>query len=268
MNSITEHDGASVNSNGGFGPGEGLGTEAVVDGRATRWAEHRSARRLEMVREVRRVVHERGPDISMEEIAGALGTSKSILYRYFQDKTALQVAVGEYILGRARVRLAEAATSSRDPRRAVEAMVATYLETVDRSRNVFLFVNRPQQAASEGNLRIFVSQVEDLVASQISQLVEDEAVPSHRVRVWAAGVVGMVRAAAEEWVATPADARLSREDLGRDLAVMLWDGAHVLFTTRPSPTATPLPSAGATPSPATRPPATRPPAKRLEEKVQ
>jgi len=64
--------------------------------------------------------------------------------------------------------------------------------------------------------------------------VEDEAVPSHRVRVWAAGVVGMVRAAAEEWVATPADARLSREDLGRDLAVMLWDGAHALFSSTSS----------------------------------
>lgn len=264
MNSITEHGGVSVNSNGG------LDLASTPDGRATRWAEHRSARRLEMVREIRRVVHERGPDISMEEIAGALGTSKSILYRYFQDKTALQVALGEYILGRARVRLAEAATSSRDPRRAVEAMVATYLETVDRSRNVFLFVNRPQQAASEGNLRIFVAQVEDLVAGQISLLVEDEAVPSHRVRLWAAGVVGMVRSAAEEWVTAPAETRLGREDLGRDLAVMIWDGAHALFTTHPSPPAPPSPPAApatATLPSATPPSATPPSAARPEEKA-
>jgi AcrR family transcriptional regulator len=230
MYSITEHDGVFVNSNGDSGE---VGPVSA-DGRATRWAEHRAQRRLEMVREVRHVVHERGPDISMEEIAGALGTSKSILYRYFRDKTALQVALGEYILGRARTRLAEAATSSRDPRRAVEAMVDTYLETVDRSRNVFLFVNRPQQAASEGNLRVFVTQVEDLVASLVSTLVEDEAIPSHRVRLWAAGIVGMVRSAAEQWVGEPAPDRLTREELGRDLATLLWDGAHaVIAANRP-----------------------------------
>ena len=34
----------------------------------------------------------------MDEIAAAAGTSKSIVYRYFVDKTGLQMAVGEVVV--------------------------------------------------------------------------------------------------------------------------------------------------------------------------
>lgn len=196
-----------------------------MDGRTTRWKEHREARRDHLTREIRRVVHERGPDISMEEIATRLGTSKSILYRYFQDKTALQVALGDYILGRARAHLAEAARSSQEPRRAVEAMVETYLEIVERSRNVFLFINRPQTAASEGNLRTFVTQIESLVAEVLAPLVGEQPC-SPRMRVRAAAIVGLVRAGAEVWAtAAPAD-RIPRGDLAAELTALGWDGVR------------------------------------------
>ncbi len=234
MYSITRHDGDSVNSDAPpVVDVQWAGAEGaleMLDGRAARWQDHRSQRRLELVGQVRRVVHEQGPDISMEEIATRLGTSKSILYRYFRDKTALQVALGEYILSRARTRLAQASESSRDPRRAVEAMVATYLEIVSQSRNVFLFVNRPAQAAAEGNLRVFVSQVEDLVATTLARLLPPGSVAPARLRVWAAATVGLVRGAAEQWIATPAPERPSHQDLGADLTTMLWDGTHALLS--------------------------------------
>lgn len=182
-----------------------------------------------MIREIRRVVHEAGPDISMEEIASRLGTSKSILYRYFRDKTSLQLALGDFVLARARARLAEASHSSRDPRRAVEAMVATYLEIVERSSNVFLFINRPQQAAAAGSLRVFVTQVESLVAEIVAPLT-GERPQSPRVQLWAAAIVGLVRSAAELWIATPAADRSTRDQLGADLTTLVWDGAHALIT--------------------------------------
>lgn len=200
---------------------------AEVDGRASRWDEHREQRRLELVRQIRQIVHQHGPSLSMGEIASELGTSKSILYRYFKDKTALQVALGDYVLGRARGLLAAAASSNADPRQAIGAMVDTYLEVVERSRNVFLFVNRPQTAESERTLRVFVRQVEEIVNSMLAPMVAGTAAAA-RVNLWAAALVGLVRAAADDWVNSPPESRLPRAALAHDLSTIMWHGASEL----------------------------------------
>ena len=210
-------------------PARGTGTAPPRrDGRNERWDAHREERRLELVGEARRAVHDLGPDASMEEIAARLRTSKSVLYRYFGEKTTLQAAIGDYVLGRARSRLEAAARSTRDPRRSVEAMVVTYLETVARSHNVFLFVNRPQMAASEGNLRTFVSQVDDLVRDILTPLV-DPSTPPQQVVTWATALVGAARAAADRWIATPEEDRIPLADLAADLTTLVWDGTHTLI---------------------------------------
>lgn len=198
------------------------------DGRSTRWAEHRETRLLDLVRQIRTIIHEDGPELSMEEIAGRIGTSKSVLYRYFKDKTGLQVALGDYVLSRARARLTEAAELTENPRQSLTAMIETYLETVERSRNVFLYVNRPQQGASERTLRVFVRQIEEIVGNLLKSLVPE--VSPRRVELWAAAVVGLVRAAADDWMNTDEKIRIPREDLTKDLTTILWDGVKSLAT--------------------------------------
>lgn len=222
MYSITEHVEPSVNSK----ESELVDFDDLrnADGRSTRWAAHRAARRADMLHEIRTVIHESGPDLSMDEIAARLRTSKSVVYRYFGDKSRLQAALGEYILFRARTHIAEASRSSRDPRRAIASMVDTYLDIVARSRNVFVFVTRP---SSDGTLRTFIDQVEDLVAAVLRQVTDD--VDPVRLRLWAAAGVGLVRAASEEWTAADAATRPSREQLSADLTTMLWDGTHALI---------------------------------------
>lgn len=206
------------------------GTDAArVDGRTRRWEEHRQKRHEDLLRQVRRVVHQNGPDLSMEEIARHLGTSKSILYRYFKDKVALQSALGEYVLGRAGQRLSDAASTSRDPRRAIAAMVESYVEAVERSTNVFLFVNLPG-AATESHLSAFIGRVEEIVGEMLRTVTPET--PTARVAIWAAGIVGLVRSAVWDWVHMPDDGRPSRAELTSDLTSILWDGTHrVLRTT-------------------------------------
>lgn len=230
------------------------------DGRSTRWAGHRTSRREELVRAARRAVQHGGPDLSMDELAAAIGTSKSILYRYFTDKTGLQNAVGEEVLGRMRIALEEAAATAGGPRERISAMVAVYLEMVDRAPHVYTFVTRTEAASTAGALRGFVAEVADLVVDSLLPALRGEEPgdgPDNETlavaHVWAAGVVGLVRGAAERWIASRVDrpdergsaaitaeatartatpsgaegvlAEMSREEMTAHLANWLWDGA-------------------------------------------
>ncbi|MFD1716298.1 TetR family transcriptional regulator [Georgenia deserti] len=220
------------------------GEAPTVDGRTARWAGHRATRRAELVRAARRAVHDLGPDVSMDDIAGHMGTSKPILYRYFTDKTGLQVAVGQAVLGRMRAAIEDAAAAARGPRARIAAMVRVYLEMVDASPHVYAFVTRPEATARE--VRGFAGDVADLVVDALLPALtgdlDDGAAPARAevdpdtliaARLWAAGVVGLVRGAVDVWLGDRVDTAdpaapatdLDREALADHLTNWLWDGA-------------------------------------------
>lgn len=213
----------------------------VEDGRSTRWADHREARRAELVHVARRTVHHAGPDVSMEEIAAAAGTSKSIVYRYFTDKTGLQIAVAQAVVLQIQGALEGVLRVAPTPREGLRAMVAVYLEMIESSPNVYAFVTRDGSTESGGPLGHFLDSVTALVAAPFARgLTEDrdgrrtarrpEAGPDDLVagpagtsddhdasaaaeraaaeaarialaEAWAAGAVGFVRGAGERWLA-------------------------------------------------------------------
>src|SRR5690606_3467071 len=125
-------------------------TQAPVDGRSARWARHREERRAELLDVARHLIHEKGPDVTMEDIAAASGTSKSIVYRYFEDKAQLQRALGRSILSAMHAKLlAEMRTLEERvgrtpaPDERIHAMILAYVETAQRSPGVYRFVTRP-----------------------------------------------------------------------------------------------------------------------------
>jgi len=214
-----------------------------VDGRSTRWADHREARRAELVRTARRTVHHRGPDVSMEEIAIAAGTSKSIVYRYFTDKTGLQIAVAEAVVLQIQGALEGVLRVSPTPREGLRAMVAVYLEMIESSPNVYAFVTRNGSVESGGPLGHFLDSVTALVAAPFARgLTEehdgrarrpeastaDDAALAARVALaesWAAGAVGFVRGAGEWWLAHRDEpASPDREEITAQVAAWLWAG--------------------------------------------
>ncbi|MBT0994034.1 TetR family transcriptional regulator [Cellulomonas sp. DKR-3] len=145
----------------------------AVDGRSARWVDHREARRAELVRIARRTVHHRGPDVSMEEIATAAGTSKSIVYRYFSDKTGLQIAVAEAVVLQIQGALEGVLRVAPTPRDGLRAMVAVYLEMIESSPNVYAFVTRDGSVESGGPLGHFLDSVTHLVALPFARVLAD-----------------------------------------------------------------------------------------------
>jgi len=189
------------------------------DGRSTRWEDHREARRAELVRVARRVVHHEGPDVSMDDIATAAGTSKSIVYRYFTDKDGLQLAVAAAVVADIRDALDAAATGASTPRDALRGMVDTYLSMIESSPHVYAFVTRG------GSVGHFLDSVTELVADPfVRALGPVDGDDADWTRLWAAGAVGFVRGAGERWLAAADAPGADREDVATRVAAWLWAG--------------------------------------------
>ncbi|WP_010535329.1 TetR/AcrR family transcriptional regulator [Brachybacterium squillarum] len=169
-------------------------TQAPVDGRSARWAQHREQRRAELLDIARHLIHEQGPDVTMEDIAAASGTSKSIVYRYFADKAQLQQELGRSILATMHQRLLEElAALERDGQHPgaeerLHAMIRAYVATAQRSPGVYRFVTRPS-----AGLHHFLDSVARLVTTF---LPEDVPTP----HMWAQGAVGFVERSVEAWM--------------------------------------------------------------------
>ncbi|MGP5305343.1 TetR family transcriptional regulator [Brachybacterium alimentarium] len=183
-------------------------TQAPVDGRSARWARHREERRAELLDVARHLIHENGPDVTMEDIAAASGTSKSIVYRYFEDKATLQQALGRSILSAMHAKLLDEMRElesevGREPAadERIHAMIRAYVETAQRSPAVYRFVTRP----SDG-LNHFLNSVSRLVATFLS---DDVPAP----QIWAHGAVGFVEAAVDTWM-TELQQQAAQDDPG------------------------------------------------------
>lgn len=224
-------------------------SESGADGRSTRWADHREARRAEFVRVARRTVHHHGPDVSMEEIAVAAGTSKSIVYRYFADKTGLQIAVAEAVVLQIQGALEGVLRIAPTPRDGLRAMVAVYLEMIESSPHVYAFVTRDGSVESGGPLGHFLDSVTQLVAAPFLRGLTDESGTAVRpeprpdatpaggpaggpdatqralTEAWAAGAVGFVRGAGEWWLAhRDQPGNPDRETVTAQITAWLWAG--------------------------------------------
>ena len=172
----------------------------------------------------RHLIHERGPDVTMEDIAAASGTSKSIVYRYFEDKSHLQRDLGRSILQAMHDKLLEEMRVLEErmgrepaPEERIHAMIRAYVGTAQRSPGVYRFVTRP----SDG-LNHFLDSVTRIVTTFLPA-----GTPSPQI--WATGAVGFVERAVDTWMndleaADGASTTLTSDQLVTHLVTWLMKG--------------------------------------------
>lgn len=217
------------------------------DGRATRWEGHRRERRRELVNAAVRAIRAHGAGVGMDEIAAAAATSKTVFYRHFTDRTGLHQAIAERVdaqimagIGRAVARASAAVSSGPnpdiarvEPRDLIRASIDAYLELVEKDPEVYRFVTTsgPDRGPAAGDpAQIVANAVAVQIAALIAEALEARGSDPSPAPVWGHGMVGMVRAAADDWLRRRD--RMPRPVLTDLLTDLAWSGVSSALTPR------------------------------------
>jgi len=196
---------------------------AARDRRDSRWDEHRRARREQLVDATLAAVSKHGAGVGMDEIAAEAGTSKTVVYRHFADRSALHVAVCSRVAGQLLTKLREAMQSSSRPQQMAAAAIETYLAFLEADPEVYRFVVTPNPAGDSVDpvatlAELIGEQAATLMAVALEQAGRDPAAAG----AWGHGLVGLVRSAADWWLR--AEHSMLRSELAAHLTDLAWTG--------------------------------------------
>lgn len=220
----------------------------TTDGRHSRWDGHREQRRRELVEATLRAIRRSGASVGMEEIAAEAGTSKTVFYRHFQDRSGLYHAVTEHVdqlimrdvTAAVRPGLDRTQAWLGSPQDFLAAAIEAYLRLVEDDPEIYRFVmaapllsarERGTSEVAAGLTQQIGHQIGDLFSAALRHLDQD---PSP-AELWGHAVVGLVRAAADQWLAAGASASgTSRAEVTRQLTDLVWGGVSSAWRTSPA----------------------------------
>jgi AcrR family transcriptional regulator len=196
--------------------------EGVRDGRSTRWDPHRRERRLSIINAAIAAIEEHGPDVLTAQIADRAGVPRTHVYRHFEGKPALDLAVSTQVahqLGQTiRAGMAGGGTAMAIIRGAIDQ----HLAWVEQHPNLYRFLAqhsyrvRTDELGSAGDAKsVFAAELTALISAYMVALGLDTE-PAERVMV---GVVGLVDATAAWWLDR---SQLSRETVTGELTEQVW----------------------------------------------
>lgn len=222
-------------TDGGPAAAPGASAAARRRDRAEARAEHREQRRAVFVRATIEAIRKHGPDVAMEHIAAEAGVTKPILYRYFQDKGDLYMAVSEQTTRFLRTALLSGADTAGDPRELLRMVIDTYLTFIQEEPDLYRFVvrrsfpDRPVQCDPvTTNNALIAGTLSTIFSSWLRKLGMD----SGGAMTWAHAGVGMVQAAGDWWLEQET---LSREELRDYLLMMAWGALDGILRAGGSP---------------------------------
>jgi AcrR family transcriptional regulator len=200
---------------------------AHTDGRRTRWAEHRAARRLVLIEAAMDAVREHGANVGMDQIARAAGTSKPVIYRYFADKADLYRAIVAQAAGSLLGRIVAAMDGVTEPRAEIAAGVDAFLSVLEEDPELYRFAIHRSDAVDDV-VRDYTAGIGEIITQRLREHLTEQGRDPAAAAPWGIAMLGFIRAAGDWWV-DHRDA-MTRDDLAEYLTALLWGGAAGVYT--------------------------------------
>jgi AcrR family transcriptional regulator len=192
------------------------------DGRSTRWDPHRRERRVAIIRAAIEAIEEYGPDVLTAQVAAKAGVPRTHVYRHFDGKHALDLAVSRYVAREIGETIRMGLASNGSARSIIAGAIDQHLRWVEAHPNLYRFLAQHAYAVSNTGSRsaddaktAFATELTGLLERYLAMFDLDTA-PAERVII---GVVGMVDSTAAWWLEHP---DVPRADLTRELTEQSW----------------------------------------------
>jgi len=173
------------------------------DARRDRWSDHRARRRREFVDAALRVLEVQGHDLPMDAVAAEAGVTKPVLYRYFQDKSALVDALAERGSEILLDRLLPAIRAGRPALSRVRDAVGAYFAVIDEHPNLYWLLAREARSDSRSGPDS-IQQNKAFIATALTAVLGDHlrayGLDSGGAEPWAYGMTGLVQSTGEWWL--------------------------------------------------------------------
>jgi AcrR family transcriptional regulator len=200
-----------------------LAGDAVTgDARRDRWRKHRVTRRAEFVEAALRALDAHGPELGMEDVAAEAGVTKPVLYRHFDDKADLYVALGQRGTELLFQRLIPAINAELAPVPRIRMALDAFFTVIEEHPNLYRLLARGtfQDRPADPDV---VAEDKEVIATALTALLGDYmrmlSMDSGAAEPWAHGIVGMVQNTGEWWL----DRRsMSRDSVVEYLTQIIW----------------------------------------------
>lgn len=201
-----------------------IAAPADRDGRDARWDSHRAQRREDLVDATLRAIRRHGGSPSMDEIAEIAGTSKTVLYRYFDDQAGLYSAVAQRIDTTILERTLQTVNDIGDPHQRLAAMVSDYLDLLESDPEIYRFLEKKtllDGRSVEYPTRELMSAISDVLSALFASNRDQPTTP-----MLMAGIISLMRTSADQWLQSRGtEHAVPRDEFARDLTAVLWSGA-------------------------------------------
>jgi AcrR family transcriptional regulator len=192
------------------------------DGRSTRWDPHRRERRLAIINAAIAAIEEHGPDVLTAQIADRAGVPRTHVYRHFDGKPALDLAVSTHVANQLGETIRTGLDSGGTAMTIIRGAIDQHLGWVEDHPNLYRFlaqhsyrVRTDAVGTASDAKAVFAAELTALIGRYMTAL-ELDTEPAERLMV---GVVGLVDATAAWWLDRGEPAR---EAVTAELTDQVW----------------------------------------------